>query len=230
MAGGGIMDTIPREQVDQLAQDIAFVKKAIQMNSSILQKIDFRSSLRLVVLLSAVSIFLFSILFHMLSARYHGFAGIPGTTKVVIYSAIALVAIILGILKNTGLLKSARAMEPGIPLMHLVREYYSIRIYSHFIPIGLVFVFFIACAVATGHLQLIVPLFAIAAGLIYNSLDALLRIKEFLWTSYWFMITGCILFVYSATPPLLGVCITFGCGLMLLSAIWYMPRNNRVEG
>ena len=71
------MEPLNREQLDQLAEDIAFVKKAIEKNSSILQRIDFRSSLRLMALLTALAIFFFCGLFHALDKHFGGFINIP---------------------------------------------------------------------------------------------------------------------------------------------------------
>jgi hypothetical protein len=223
------MDAISREQVDKLAEDISFVKKAIEKNSSILKLIDFRRSLRLVVLLSAFSVFLFCGLFHVLIRHFGGFAAIPNSLKAITLCAIALDAAALGILKNVGVLKSARACNPGISLFRLVREYYSARMYHNFIPTGFVVIFSCIYAAATGHPRLIIPLISIGVGLLYNSFDTFLRLDEFLWTGYWFVVTGCILVVYNSVSPLLGLCLTLGGGLVLLSVLWYMPQQkNRV--
>jgi hypothetical protein len=224
------MDALSREQVDQLAEDISYVKKAIEKNSSILQRIDFPSSLRLVSLLTALSIFFFCGLIHFMIKHFGGFSGIPTATKAVFFSAIALVFIVIGFIKNSGILKSARTANPGISISRLIKEYYSVRMYHHFIPMALVFVFACAYAVATGNIRMIIPILSISAGLIYNSLDTLLRIDEFLLTSYWLIITGCIVLVFNTISPLLALCLTLGCGMLLLSAIWYLPRKKRVEG
>jgi hypothetical protein len=221
------MDALSREQVDRLAEDISFVKKAIEKNSSILRQIDFRSSLRLVTLLTAVSIFFFCGLFHFLMKHFGSFSGIPTSMKAVSFCAIALVAVVIGIIKNAGVLKSARTLDPGISLLRLIREYYSVRLYHHFFPMGLVFLFACSYAVVTGNPRFLIPILSICAGLLYNSLDTLIRIDEFLWTSYWFIVTGCIVLVFNSISPLLGLSLTLGCGMLLLSAIWYVPPHKK---
>jgi hypothetical protein len=223
------MDALSREQIDQLAEDISFVKKAIEKNTSILQRIDFRSSLRLVSLVSGLSVFLFCGAFHLLIKKYEAFSEIPTPIKAVLFSAIALIAMVLGVLKNTGILKSARSANPGISLSRILKEYYSTRMYHHFIPTGLVVIFSCAYAVYTGHPGLIIPFFSIGAGLIYNSLSTFLRIDEFLFISYWFILTGFIVLVFNTISPLLALCLTMGCGLLLLSAIWYLPHKKHLE-
>jgi hypothetical protein len=224
------MDTLSREQVDKLAEDISFVKKAIEKNSSILRQIDFRSSLRLVSLVSGLSVFFFCGLFHLMMKHFNGFSGIPTSLKAIAFSAIALIAIVLGFLKNTGILKSARSASPGISLARILKEYYSARMYHHFIPTGLVLIFSCIYAVYIGNSRLIIPFFSIGAGLIYNSLSTFLRIDEFLFISYWFIVTGCIVLVFNSISPLLGLCLTIGCGLLLLSAIWYvLPHKKHAE-
>ncbi len=223
------MDALSPELIDQLAQDIAFVKKAIEKNSSILNRIDFRGSLRLTVLLSAISVFVFCGLFHILMKHFGGFAAIPVYLKAIVFSAIALDFTLLGILKNFGVLRSARAFDPGISLFRLMREYYSIRIYHHFIPLACVLVFACVYASMSGHAAYIVPLLAIGAGLIYNAYDILLRVDEFLFTGYWFIVSGCILLVFHTVSPLLSISISLGCGCLLLSVIWYLPQRRRTE-
>jgi uncharacterized membrane protein YjjP (DUF1212 family) len=223
------MADLSREHIDQLAEDIAFVKKAIEKNSSILQRIDLRSSLRLMALLTAIAIFFFCGLFHMLIKHFGGFSGIPVSIKAMIFSAIALATATLGLLKNSGVLKSARTVEPGISLMSLIREYYSIKLYHHFIPLGVVMLFSCAYAVNSGNPRFIIPILSIGAGLIWNSFDTLLRLNEFLCVSYWYIAAGCIVLVFNSISPLLSLCLTLGCGLLLLSAIWYLPRKRRTE-
>ncbi|HUI91703.1 MAG TPA: hypothetical protein VLX68_05575 [Chitinivibrionales bacterium] len=219
------MDTLSREQLDQLTQDITFVRKAIEKNSSILNQIDFRGSLRLTVLLSALSVFLFCGLFYFLEAHFGGFDAIPVYLKALAFCAAALDVAMLGILKNTGVLKSARAFDPGISLFRLVREYYAGKMYHHFIPTGLVLLFACVCAWETGHAKLIIPFVSIGVGLLYNTFNTFLRIDEFLVFGYWFIVTGCILVVFNTVSPLLGLALTLGCGLLLLSFIWYLPQK-----
>ncbi|HMD68671.1 MAG TPA: hypothetical protein VKF42_07285 [Chitinivibrionales bacterium] len=223
------MDTLSKDQIDQLAQDISFVKKAIEKSSSILRQIDFRSSLRLAALLAGISVFAFCGLFYFLIGHFGGFAAIPASVKAVAFCAAALDLSVLGILKNMGVLKSARAFDPGISLFRLIREYYSERVYHHFIPVGGVFVFSAIYAAATGNSRFLIPILSIGAGLICNNFDAWLRIDEFLFTGYWFIIAGCILMAFNSVSPLLGLCLTLGCGLLLLAGIWYLPQKKRTE-
>jgi hypothetical protein len=225
-----LMETLSREQMDQLAQDIALVKKAIEKNVSILHQIDYRSSIRLVCLISALSVFFFCGLFYVLLKHFHTFAAVPTTLKAIIFCAIALITIGLGILKNTRVLGSARRFEPRMSLMRLLREYYSMRLYHHFIPAGLVLVFACIWAAHTGNARYIIPMCSIGAGLLYNSFDTLLRIDEMLVTGYWLILSGCVVVVFSTISPLLSLSLTLGGGLMLLSVIWYLPQKKRAEG
>ena len=223
------MEALNREQLDQLAEDIAFVKKAIEKNSSILQRIDFRSSLRLLALLTALAIFFFCGLFYALEKHFGSFANISLSIKAIVFSAIALVTVTLVFLKNSGVLRSARTLDPGISLMRLIREYYSIKLYHHFIPMGIVFLFSCAYVVYTGNPRFVIPILSIGAGLMWNTFDTLLKLDEFLLTSYWYIVTGCIVLVFNTISPLLSLCLTLGCGLLILSAMWYMPQKKHTE-
>jgi hypothetical protein len=223
------MDALSREQVDRLAEDISFMKKAIEKNSSILKQIDFGASLRLMCLLTSVSIFFFSGLFHILIRQFGSYSAIPITIKAVSFCAIALVLIGLGILKNTGILKSARSAAPGMSILALIKEYYSVRMYHHFLPAGLAFLFLGGYAATTGNSRFLVPLLSIFAGIIYNSISLLLRMDELLFATYWFIVTGCIVLVFNTMSPLLALSLTMGFGLLIMAAMWYLPRKKRAE-
>jgi len=224
------MNSLTPEQVDKFAEDISFVKKAIEKNSSILRQIDFRSSLRLVVLMTALATFLFCGVFHVLMKHFGSFSAIPTAIKAIVFCAIAFVVAIIGIAKNTGVLKNARTFDPGMSLVRLMKEYYSFRLYHHFVPMALVIAFSCMYTVAIGQSRFLVPIISIGIGLIYNSYDTLLNIDEFLWISYWFIVTGCIVMVYNSISPLLGLSLTIGGGLLLLSAIWYLPQKKMRAG
>jgi hypothetical protein len=224
------METPTREQLDQLTQDISFVRKAIEKNASILNRIDFRSSLRLTILLSAISIFLFCGVFQILVRHFGSFPAIPASIKVIGVCALVLDFALLGILKNFGILKSARAFDPGISLFRLVKEYHSARMYHHFVPTGFVLLFACIFAASHGQYHLIIPMVAIGVGLLYNNFHSWLRMDEFLVMAYWFIVSGCVIILFNPVPHLLSLSCTLGCGLLLLSIIWYLPQKKRAEG
>jgi hypothetical protein len=101
--------------------------------------------------------------------------------------------------------------------------------FHHFVPMGLVLIFSCAYAVGTGNIRFVIPLLSIGAGLVYCNLDTMLRLDEFLWASYWFIVTGCIVLVFNTISPLLSLCLTLGCGLLVLSAMWYLPQKKGTE-
>jgi hypothetical protein len=223
------MDTFSREQVDQFIEDISFVRKAIQKNTSVLQQMDFRTSLRLTVLLSAIGTFVFCGLFHIVIGRFGGFSAIPTAIKAILFSAVALAFILIGLVKNSGIMKSARSIDPRISIMRLMREYYTIRVYHHFVPLVMVMAFSVIYAGVSGNFQMIIPLLAIGAGLVFNGLGALLRVDEFFWAGYWLLVTGAIVLVYHAISPLLALSLTGGGSLLLLAVALYLPQKKHQE-
>jgi hypothetical protein len=84
-------------------------------------------------------------------------------------------------------------------------------------------------AVGTGNSRFVIPILSIGLGLLLNSFDVMLRINEYLWLGYWLAATGCILLVFNAVSPLLGLSVTLGCGLLLLAVLWYLPPKKRME-
>lgn len=223
------MDDISREQMERFIEDISFVKTAIQKNVSILQQLDYRPSLRFVALMSAIATFFFSGVFSLLIKNYGSYMLIPITIKTIVFCAIAFLFIVFGIMKNSGILKSARTIDPGYSLGRLIREYFTVRIYHLFLPLGLVVAFCIAYAALSGGAHYIIPILAIGAGLIYNCFGTLLRLDEMLWAGYWFLLTGAIVLIFNTIPVLLSISLTMGCGLVILSVAMYLPQKNRRE-
>jgi hypothetical protein len=223
------MEQFSPEQVERFAEDIAFVRRAIQKNISVLQQMDFRSSLRLTVLLAAIGTFLFCALFHFAMKHFGGYAAIPVTIKVILFSTLALVAAAIGLVKNSGIMKSARTADPSVSLSRLMREYYTIKVYHHFVPLVLVIAFGVIYASVTGAPQLVIPIAAIGVGLVCNSFGSLLRVDEFLWASYWLIVTGGIVLIFHSISPLLGISLTAGCALLLTAAALYLPQKKQQE-
>jgi len=73
----------------------------------------------------------------------------------------------LWFLKNSGVSQiGPNRGNPIFSIMRLIREYYSIKLYHHFIPLGIVVLFSCAYALSSGNARLIIPIISIGAGLI----------------------------------------------------------------
>ena len=94
---------------------------------------------------------------------------------------------------------------------------------------GVVILFSCVYAVGTGNPRLLVPILSVGIGLMYNNIDTLLRLDEVSWAGYWFIVSGCVVIVFNAISPLLSLCLTLGCGLLILAVMWYLPQKKRVE-
>jgi len=65
----------------------------------------------------------------------------------------------------------------------------------------------------------IVPAGAIGIGLLYNFIGSLTDIRPYLIVGYWFLITGMGVLIFSHIPVPISISITFGCGLLIFSAL-----------
>jgi hypothetical protein len=65
----------------------------------------------------------------------------------------------------------------------------------------------------------IVPAGAIGIGLLYNFIGSLTDIRPHLIVGYWFLITGACVLIFSNIPVPISISITFGCGLLIFSAL-----------
>jgi len=222
------MNSLSKEELAQFAEDIAFVRKAIEKNTSIIRRINFKKSLRLVTLLGSLSIFLFCGLFWIITKKYGNIINIPNWLQIGFVLLIFIDVLILGVLKSKNILSSAKKLIPDISIMMLLKEYYTAKIYYHFIPVGLAGAIIIVLFAINGNLTLILPAISIAIGITYNNIGVLLSMNEFFIVGYWLVITGCLL-LFINIPIVFGICLTFGLGFLILSVLWFLPDKKIVK-
>jgi hypothetical protein len=75
----------------------------------------------------------------------------------------------------------------------------------------------------------LIAIISFGAGIFLNCFATLLRLKEFLPSGYWMIASGAMLLFLPTIHPLLGICLTIGGGLLVLSLALYLPEKKRME-
>ena len=223
------MQTINHAQVEQLLEDIASIKSVIDKNKPVLQQVLDLRHFRLLMLLFGISVIAFSLLFFFLSAGYGGFSTIPAQLRYCLYLAMAADAVFLQIFKQRSYLKAVKAIDPRLTLGWWLKELFSHRIMHLFVPIDILIAVFSVYFSLQGIPYFIIPMLSIAMGLFLN-MCALIHIKHSLISGYWFLLTGILTMIFPMIPGPVALCITIGCGSLLVSGIGFLEsRANRGE-
>lgn len=223
------MTQITEQQVKQLFEDITYVRQAIQKNTSIIQQMDFHSSLRLLSVTSGSAILLFSGLFYLLINHFGSYCAIPQMVRYGIYTAIAIITLLLGLMKQTLVLRSARKVQPNISLFKLAKEYYSLRVYHMYVPLFLCAAFLTGYCIYGNNSHYIIPIVSLALGFYYIQFGTLLRFNEALIAGYWMIISGSVVTLYNSLSPMFSLPLTLGIGLILFGLGLYIHPEPSAE-
>jgi len=223
------MQPISNAQVEQLLKDIESIKSVINKNKPVLQQVlDFRH-FRLLMLLFGISIIGFSLLAFFLSARFGSFSAIPPVLRYCIYIAMAGDAVFLQIFKQRTYLKAIREIDPRLTLGWWLKELFSHRIIHLYIPMGILIAVFCIYFSLQGIPYFIIPTLSVAMGLLLN-MGALIHIKHSLISGYWFLLTGILTMIFPMIPGPIALCITIGCGGLLVSGMGFLgSRETEAE-
>lgn len=219
------MKTIDNEQAEKLLKDIASIKEVINKNKPIIQQVVDLTHFRLLMLLSGISVSIFSILFYFLLNMYGSHSAIPGNYRWSIYIAITILTLALSIMKQRLYLSSVKKMDKNLTLLWFYKELFSSGFahlyFSSIFLIVLLIVFYITNDIA----YFIIPSLSIFIGLLSIS-GAMLHLKHALVMGYWFFITGIFLIIFNTIPASIAVLITFGLGFLLMAILGYMDKDS----
>ncbi|MBD3344952.1 MAG: hypothetical protein GF401_07810 [Chitinivibrionales bacterium] len=216
------MTHINEKQANELLEDLALIKKAIQKNTPVLQQIALDKAFWLLSLFGGIAIILISLLFDYFIRQAGSFDALAGGTKIFLFSLIGLFIIITGTYKWIQFTRSARAVEPAITGWGLFKELHASQILiSLHIPVGLLMLFLTFYSIAQGHPELSVPIISIGVGILWNAYGSLFRTKQFYVGGYWMMITGAISLLLSHVSPFINLSYSVGMGLIIFGiASW----------
>ncbi len=210
------MPTINHTQVEQLLEDVRLIRSVINKNRPVLREVLNFRHFRLVMLLLGISIIGFSLLVYFLSVRFGGFQAVPALLRYAIYLAILGDAVFLQILKQRTYLKAVREIDPGLTLGWWLKELFTHRIMHLFVPMVILMIVFCAYFVLRHIPYYIIPMFSMAMGLMVN-MGVLIGIGHSLMGGYWLLITGVLAVIFPVIPGPIALCLTLGCGSLLVS-------------
>ena len=223
------MEIIDNEQIEKTLEDIASIKKIINRNKPIIQKLLDFTHYRLIFLLVGISVTVFSMLFYFLKGYYGSYEAIPDELNFFVYIAIFIDGIFITILEYRCYVNSLKNIDQSFTLYSLVKELFSHR-YKHlvfavlFLDILLIVFFSIK-----GIPYFIIPTFAILLGLLCLAVT-MLYIKHLLVMGYWWIITGIVLLIFNTIPAPIALTISFGIGYILFGVLYYIDHNlDKVE-
>jgi len=224
------MDTINGGQIDKLLEDISSIKNVINRNKPLLQQVLNPAHFRLFTLLAAISVIGFAMLFFFLMQHYGSFSSIPRLTRYVIFAAMTADFFFMQILKRRTFLKTGKRIDPTFTFGRLLKEFFTDRIAHVYVPIMGLIIYLSIYFINKNIPYYIVPAGSIGIGLLYNFIGSLTDIRQYLIVGYWFLITGTGVLIFNNIAVPISISITFGCGLLIFSALGCLSvRANKEE-
>ncbi len=217
-----------REDIMRLAEDLAFIKKAVNKSGSILQYMEVSKALRLVALITGALLIIFPALFYFFILKYGGYELIPAQVKLVLYIAIGLAFVAVGALKIRNFFVRAREINEQITLIQFVEAIYTDRFLTLLIPFFLTLIILPLYFSFSGLEQLAMPLLMIFFALLCFALSILFYMQEMVLLGTWLLLTGIVFLIWlPGLAVLLQLMIGFGIGFLIMAAGSYLPRRRK---
>ena len=210
------MPTIDQTQVEELLEDVRLIRSVINKNRPVLQQVLNFKRFRLLMLLTGISIIGFSLLVYFLSARFGGFQAVPGLLRYAVYLGILGDTVFLQLFKQKIYLRAVREIDPALTLGWWLRELFSHRIMHLYIPMVILMIVFCVYFILCDISYYIIPMLSMAMGLTVN-MGALVGLKPSLIGGYWLLTTGILAVIFPVMPGPITLCLTLGCGSLLIS-------------
>lgn len=214
-----------KQDVQQLIDDLLFVKKAIVKNSNILKLIDLGGLLSRVILAAGIMTILLSGSAYILILNYGSFGQIPAALRGAILVLAAALVVATGVSKVYSLVKYVNREHSNITIRKLIREIYTPRALNILIPYVTTMILVTVYLIANQHTLFLVPALSILTGLLCLAYVNVFYMRELVVTGDWLLATGLLaLFLAETLHPLLALIITFGLGFCTI-----YPANKLLE-
>ena len=223
------MTDISDRQISELLEDIASIKTTVRKSRGLLQQIFLVRPFKLLGVLAGTAIITFSLTFHFLLAHFGSHQAIPFELRVVLYAAIGVVWVMLGVLKNASIWRSAKRVDANVTYWTIWRQWMGGRLMHFHIPIFGVIIAFLVLFIVRGQTDLIVPLLSLGIGTAYLGYAGLLHAGDFYVAGYWLLFTGFLVVALSSIPPLVALSITLGFGFLIMGLVSYLHPPVRQE-
>lgn len=218
------MENVTNQQLTQMMDEIKSLKSIINQKKPILHILLHPRHLKLFMLLTGISVSLFSLVFYFLEQRFGSF----GTTPDIIRRGFATLATLVGMILfcllfvfwSNSLKKSGGKLSVG----HVWSSLFSFRVVHLLAPVRLMaFIFIVYCLDQNLHYY-IIPILSIAIGLQSNFLGCITETINYVIGGYWFMIAGVYIALVPSIPGPLAVLLSLGCGCLLFG---FLPNPEK---
>ena len=223
------MSQINQQGLDKLMDDIKTIKSTLDESGSLLRRLFLPAPLRLVGIIGGLSVIFFCLAFYFLNARYGSHAGIPVGIKYTLYCLLFADWILMAVLKNKKIIRSMKVVDPSYSLFDVFKYLHSGRMLHMYLPVVIIIFTLSGLAVYNNNLEHIIPILSIGVGIMYNYMGLILRIKEYLISGYWMILTGLLAAVFTSVSPLIDCSVSFGIGLLLFGLVRISPDETAKE-
>lgn len=213
--------------VQQLIDDLVFVKKAIAKNSNILKLINLGGLLSGVILAAGIVTILLSGAAYLLVQKYGSFTEIPTSLRIILLSLVAVLVLGTGVSKLYSIIRYAKGSNNNLTVQKLIGEIYTPRALHILIPFVTAGILVTVFLVVNQHTLYLVPALAILTGLLCLAYVNIFYMRELIFTGDWLLATGLLtLFLTDVLHPLLALIITFGLGFCTIYPVnKYLERH-----
>lgn len=222
------MSAINDDQIEKLLDDIASIKSVIRENKPLLQQMLLPVHFRVISILSGFAIIAFSVFYHIQIEIHGSYASIPGKTRATSLALLIGAYVLLAVLKRIFWMRSLKKRDSRLTFRHLVKTFYSFQLFHVWLPTLVMMLFISGLLIHSDQERYIVPTIALCMGLLYNMIGSTTRIKQYIVTGYWMIITGVFPFFFFHAPALLVLAISMGGGMLLFTLI-SVPRLTTSE-
>ena len=207
------------QQKAQMMEEIQSIKKIIYQKKPVLNTVLHPKHLKLVMLLTGISISLFSLVLYSLEQRYGSYGLLPASIKKVYTWLAALIGAALYVLFFVLWLRSLKKSGSNLTGEHFWSALFSFRVVNITLPVRvlsfILFIYFIQHKMT----YYIIPVLSIEMGLLFNFFGCITETKNYIIGGYWFLITAAVIFLYPLIPGSLAVFLSVGCGSLLFGLL-----------
>jgi uncharacterized membrane protein YwzB len=221
------MSQITQQQVDKLIGDIETIKSVISENQPILKQLLLPMHFRVISYLVGIGTITISMAYFFLLRQYGGYDAIPQAARISLLVVIICLAVTIWILKGVLWFKSVHAVNKELRFGQMLKTLYSGQILHTWIPIVFLLGTSIAYCIYAGQIRFIVPALCFGVGIIYNMIGGMIRIRQYLLTGYWLIITGVCAVIFANICSLIWLALSLGVGMLLFAFLSKAPEQKQ---
>ncbi len=215
-------------EISRLAEDLEYIKKAVTKSGSILQYMEVSKALRLVALATGVLMILFSALFYSFINRHGSYEAIPSQVKLVLFIALALAFIFVGVLKIRNIFARAREIDEQITFIQFIEAIYTDRFLTLIVPFLITLVALPLYFNFSGQGELALSLLMIIFALLCFALSTLFYMKELVLFGTWLLIAAFVFLIWlPGLHVLLQLLFGYGVGFLIMAAGSYLRTQGK---